>query len=171
MKKRSVAAVILLPIITIGIYALYWFVKTKGELNEKGASIPTAWLLIIPLVNIWWIWKYFDGVDHVTNGKVNGVLMFVLDLFVTALIPMAICQDAYNKMSIEGAVVADNPVAPVEATEAVVDSAVPASPESQAEPMAENSQQETTTPSTDRPSESQNPVAEGENNPPLNPVV
>lgn len=98
MKKRNVLAVIFLPIITLGIYALYWFVKTKGELNQKGATIPTAWLLIVPFVNIWWIWKYYEGVDHVTNSKVNGVLMFVLDIFVTSLIPMAICQDAYNKM-------------------------------------------------------------------------
>jgi len=99
MKNRSVISVILLPFVTFGIYALYWFVTTKGELNVKGAEIPTAWFLIIPIVNIWWIWKYFEGAEKVTNGKVNGVLCFVLDLFVTAVVPMALCQDAYNKLS------------------------------------------------------------------------
>src|SRR6187402_1071217 len=98
MKKRNVIAVFLLPIITIGIYYFYWFAKTKGELNSKGAQIPTTWLIIVPLVNLWWIWKYYEGAEHVTEGKTNGILMFVLDIFVTSLIPMAICQDAYNKI-------------------------------------------------------------------------
>lgn len=99
MKNRNVLAVIFLPFITFGIYALYWFVKTKGELNNKGAEIPTAILIIVPLVNIYWMWKYFEGAEKVTGGKTNGILMFVLALFVTSLIPMALCQDAYNKIS------------------------------------------------------------------------
>ena len=98
MQKRSIAAVILLPLITFGIYAIYWFVKTKGELNERGADIPTAWLIIVPLVNLWWLWKYFEAAEQVTGGKVNALLNFLLDIFITALIPMAICQDAYNKL-------------------------------------------------------------------------
>jgi membrane protease YdiL (CAAX protease family) len=106
MKNRSIVAVILLPFVTLGIYALYWFVSTKGELNAKGAEIPTAWLLILPLVNIWWVWKYFEGAEKVTSGKVNGVLNFILDILVTSLIPMALCQDAYNKMSENSAPVA-----------------------------------------------------------------
>jgi len=98
MKNRSIVGVILIPFITFGIYAIYWFVSTKKELNRNGAEIPTAWLLIVPLVNIWWMWKYYEGAEKVTNNKVSGVLMFVLDLFITALIPMAICQDAYNNL-------------------------------------------------------------------------
>ena len=56
MRKRSVVGVIVFPFLTLGIYLLYWFVSTKNELKEKGADIPTAWLLIIPFVNIYWIW-------------------------------------------------------------------------------------------------------------------
>jgi hypothetical protein len=101
MKNRSVLAVVLLPFITFGIYTLYWHVSTKRELNAKGAEIPTAWLIIIPLVNIWWTWKYYEGAEKVTDGKVSGVLMFVLALLVTSLISSAICQDAYNKLSMQ----------------------------------------------------------------------
>jgi hypothetical protein len=53
MKKRSPIAVLFLPIITFGIYVLVWYVKTKDEMNTLGASLPTAWLLIIPLANIY----------------------------------------------------------------------------------------------------------------------
>ena len=99
MKNRNVIAVVLLPFVTLGIYSIYWFVKTKGELNMRGAEIPTAWLLIIPLVNIFWMWKYYEGAEKVTAGKVNGILLFVLHLLVTSIISTAICQDAYNKLT------------------------------------------------------------------------
>ncbi len=91
MEKRSLAAVVILPFVTFGIYAIYWFVKTKGELNNKGAEIPTAWLLIVPFVNIYWLWKYFEGAEKVTNGKANAILNFLLQIFVTPIISMAIC--------------------------------------------------------------------------------
>jgi len=98
MINRSVAAVVLLPFVTFGIYTLYWYVSTKGELNQKGAQIPTAWLLIIPFVNLFWIFKYYEGAEQVTSDKVNGVLMFVLALLVTPIISSAMCQDAYNNL-------------------------------------------------------------------------
>jgi membrane protease YdiL (CAAX protease family) len=102
MKRRSIAGVIIFPFLTLGIYTLYWFVKTKGELNAKGAQIPTAWLVIIPLVNIWWVWKYFEGAQTVSEGRLNGILNFVLYLFFTLIVPMVICQLDYNKQG-EGA--------------------------------------------------------------------
>ena len=73
MKQRSVAAVVLLPLVTFGIYNLYWHVSTKGELNERGASIPTAWLLIIPIANLFWLYKYYEGAEQVTDKKVNAI--------------------------------------------------------------------------------------------------
>ena len=102
MKNRSVLAVVLLPFVTFGIYTLYWFVSTKGELNERGAEIPTALLIIVPIANIYWMWKYFEGAEKVTNGKVNGVLAFILGIFVTNLVSSALCQDAYNNLAIAG---------------------------------------------------------------------
>ena len=99
MKNRSVVAVVLLPFVTFGIYSIYWAVSTKGELNSKGAEIPTAWLLIIPLVNIFWMWKYYEGAEKVTNGKVNGILMFVSELLGIGIVSRALSQDAYNNLS------------------------------------------------------------------------
>jgi hypothetical protein len=99
MKQRSVIAVVLLPFVTLGIYTWYWLVSTKGELNERGAEIPTAWLILIPLVNIYWLWKYYEGAQKVSNEKISGVLMFVLHLFVAGVVSAAICQDTYNKMT------------------------------------------------------------------------
>ncbi len=98
MKQRSPIAVFLLPFITFGIYSLYWMVKTKGEMNEKGSKIPTAWLIIVPFVNIWWMWKYGEGVGEVTNEKMSGVIAFILMLLL-GNIGQAIIQDSFNKVA------------------------------------------------------------------------
>jgi len=97
MENRNPVAVALLTLITFGIYGIYWYVKTKGEMNEKGANIPTAWLIIVPFVSIWWMYKYCEGADEVTKGEMSTVLGFVL-LFFLGLIGMAIIQDAFNKV-------------------------------------------------------------------------
>ncbi|MFC1860030.1 DUF4234 domain-containing protein [Chloroflexota bacterium] len=54
MQHREPVMVFLLSVITFGLYSLFWLVATKDQMNAKGAQIPTAWLIIIPLVNIWW---------------------------------------------------------------------------------------------------------------------
>jgi membrane protease YdiL (CAAX protease family) len=95
--KRSIVKVYLLGIITLGIYFLYWLVKTKNELNELGAEIPTAWLIIIPIVNIYWYYKYAEGFAKVTK-KESAILWFLLFFFVGIIMP-AIVQSELNKLA------------------------------------------------------------------------
>jgi len=97
MKQRSPIAVLLLPLITFGIYSIVWLVKTKGEMNSRGAEIPTAWLIIIPFVNVWWMWKYSEGVERVTAANISGVVSFIL-LFLLGSIGQAIIQNSFNKV-------------------------------------------------------------------------
>lgn len=112
MKHRSPIAVLLLPFITFGIYSIVWEVKTKGELNSQGATIPTAWLLIVPIVNIWWLYKYCEGVDEVTKGKMSAVISFLL-LFLLGFIGQAIIQTEYNNLA-AGPAAPETPTVPVE---------------------------------------------------------
>jgi hypothetical protein len=109
MENRSLVTVFLLTFVTFGIYGIYWHVKTKGEMNARGAEIPTAWLLIVPFVNIWWLWKYCEGVEHVTGGKLSTVTAFLV-LWLLGFIGMLIAQDAFNK--VQGAPAAAAPQAP-----------------------------------------------------------
>jgi len=102
MNKRSVVAVILLTCITFGIYSIVWFVKTKGEMVKHGADIPTAWLMIVPIANIYWQWKWAGGVEHFTRGKTQQVIAFIL-IFLLGIIGMAIIQASFNKAIDEGA--------------------------------------------------------------------
>lgn len=116
MKHRSPIAVFLLPFVTFGIYGLYWEVKTKGEMTALGADIPTAWLIIVPFVNIWWLWKYSQGVEHVTGGKLSGVLSFVM-LWLLGSIGAAIIQDSFNNnVAVAAPVVGAAAEAPVDPT-------------------------------------------------------
>jgi cytochrome bd-type quinol oxidase subunit 2 len=100
MTKRSVVAVILLTIVTLGIYGIVWLVKTKGEMVKCGADIPTAWLLLVGVIffpiTIWWQWKFAGGVEHVTRGKMSQVIAFIL-IFLLGLIGIAIIQAELNK--------------------------------------------------------------------------
>jgi membrane protein YdbS with pleckstrin-like domain len=97
MENRSLGKVFILTIITFGFYGLYWHVKTKGEMNARGAAIPTAWLLIVPFINIWWLWKYADGVEMVTDRKLSTAVGFLI-LWLLGIIGMVIVQDAFNKV-------------------------------------------------------------------------
>jgi len=125
MKKRNPFVVFLLTIITLGIYGLYWLVSTKGEMNAKGEKIPTAWLLLVSIVPVigwfvalYWLYKYSEGVDHVTGGQTAAILAFLV-LWLIGPIGMAIVQAGFNKVGAseskpaEAAPAAEAPAAPV----------------------------------------------------------
>ncbi len=97
MKHRSPAAPLLLPFITFGIYTLVWYVKTKNEMNQvnTGTRIPTAWLIIVPFVNIWWMWRYAVGVKEFTQNRLSDVGAFLL-IFLLGMIGDAIVQSKFN---------------------------------------------------------------------------
>src|SRR5665213_874145 len=126
MKQRSPAAVFLLSLITFGIYALVWEVKTKGELNAQGADIPTAWLLIIPLANLYWIWKYCVGVEKVSNGQISAVLALILMLLLS-IVGFAILQSEFNKLGAAPVGAAPTP-GPMPAVDPTVATTAPVGP-------------------------------------------
>ena len=97
IKRRNPALVIIFTIITFGIYGIYWFVKTKNEINSLGAEIPTAWLLIIPIANLYWEYKYAEGFSKYVKKDDNAILWFLLLLFV-APVAMIIFQVELNKL-------------------------------------------------------------------------
>lgn len=96
VKHRNIFLVYLLTFITFGLYGLYWYVSTKEEINSFGASIPTAWLIIIPIANIYWIYKYAEGYSNFVKKDNNAILWFLLMFFVGIIIP-ALVQSELNK--------------------------------------------------------------------------
>ena len=98
MHKREPLLVFFLAIITFGIYGLVWYVWTKHEMKRAGAQIPTCWLLIIPFVNWYWMWKFSQGVEMVTNKEMSAGAAFLL-IFFLGVIGMAIVQSSLNKVA------------------------------------------------------------------------
>lgn len=97
IKYRNVVVVYLLGFITFGIYFLYWMVKTKGEINRMGGDIPTSFLIIVPIANLYWIYKYCDCFSVYVKKDNNGILWFILYLVSSGLVMPAIVQIELNK--------------------------------------------------------------------------
>lgn len=98
IKYRNIFLVYLFGIITLGIYFIYWLVSTKNEINSLGAKIPTAWLLIIPIANIYWMYRYCEGFSLKVKKDNNAILWFILYILISIVIP-GIVQSELNKLS------------------------------------------------------------------------
>lgn len=101
IKKRNILAVYLLSFITFGIYLLYWQVQTKKEMNSLGAKIPTAWLLIVPIANIYWMYKYCEAFSQFVKRDNNAIMWFLLHFFVGIVMP-AVVQSGLNSLAAGG---------------------------------------------------------------------
>lgn len=98
VKNRNIFLVYLFSFITLGIYAVYWMVSTKNEINSKGAKIPTGWLLIVPIANIYWVYKYCEGFAVNIKKDDNAILWFIVYILVSVIMP-AIVQSELNKIA------------------------------------------------------------------------
>jgi bacteriorhodopsin len=96
-QERNILLVYILSFVTFGIYFIYWLYKTKNELNELGANIPSFILFFIPIANIYWLYKYTEGWAYVTK-KDNTILYFILFLFVSIIMPYFV-QKELNQMA------------------------------------------------------------------------
>ena len=76
MVKRNLFLVWLLTSLTQGLYTLFWYVKTKREMTNLGESIRPAWMLIIPVVNWYWLWNYSQAVSKVINQKLRPITVY-----------------------------------------------------------------------------------------------
>ena len=76
--ERNVFLIYLFTFLTLGIYGIYWMVSTKNELNKFGADIPTGWLIVVPIANIYWIYKYCEGFSEKLKKDNNTILWFIV---------------------------------------------------------------------------------------------
>ena len=76
MVKRNLLLVWLLTSLTQGLYTLFWYVKTKREMTNLGENIRPAWMLIIPVVNWYWLWNYSQAVSKIINQKLRPITVY-----------------------------------------------------------------------------------------------
>lgn len=98
VQKRDIVMVYLLGFITLGIYFIYWFVQTKNEMNGMGADIPTAWLMIVPIANLYLMYKYCEAFSIRVKKDNNAIMWFILYVIVGIIMP-ALVQSELNKLA------------------------------------------------------------------------
>lgn len=81
--KRNMIAQVGLMIITLGIYAIYWFYKISEEMKflaKDTQASPALWtvLLFIPFANIWSYYKFSEIYEKISSDNFNKWLLFVL---------------------------------------------------------------------------------------------
>lgn len=98
IKHKNIFLVYLFSFITFGIYWLVWTVKSKRDLNALGADIPTSWLLMVPIANFYWLYRYSEGYAKVSkNGSsVLWFLVFAIFGFVTPFLVQSTINDHSN---------------------------------------------------------------------------
>ena len=102
MPKRAVWKVVLLWCFTGAIYPIYWLVQTKDEMNRQlGDDIPTGWLLIVPIAQFYWLWRWSGGIHKMTRGKLQQPVAFLLCFL--SVLGAAIIQNAFNEAIDENA--------------------------------------------------------------------
>lgn len=108
LKKRSVPAIVILTIVTCGIYGLYWSWCAIKELHEAGKSSNMA-----PLAQFLLFFVYVGGIIFGINAnenlnairrakgvpeKDNKVLYIVLYIFLP-IVAMALIQKEMNELA------------------------------------------------------------------------
>ncbi|MFH1240165.1 MAG: carboxypeptidase regulatory-like domain-containing protein [Candidatus Diapherotrites archaeon] len=85
IKYRNPILVILLTVVTLGIYGIYWMYKTKKEINSLGAKIPNIILLFIPLIQLFFIYKYADGYAKFVKKDNKTIIWLLLFIFLSPI--------------------------------------------------------------------------------------
>jgi hypothetical protein len=89
IKHRSLIAVFLLNCITLSLYQIYWFFITKTEMNVVNSDrdkVPFFLWIFVPIINIWWFYRYCRGMEAVTKGALNKWLAFFIPVIVAIVV-------------------------------------------------------------------------------------
>jgi hypothetical protein len=73
--------------------------KTKHEINDLGAHIPTSILIFIPIANIYWLYRYSEGFSTYVKRDSNPLLCFIVFFLIEPVMP-AIVQSELNRVAV-----------------------------------------------------------------------
>lgn len=88
IKHRSLIGITILSALTLGIYPIYWYFITKTEMNVvngRAAKVPFFLWFFIPIINIWWLWRFAKAIEKITKGSVNRWSAFLGPIFLSLL--------------------------------------------------------------------------------------
>lgn len=89
LKHRSLIGVFLLNCITLTLYYIYWFFITKTEMNvinSRDAKVPFFLWFFVPIVNIWWFYRFCKAMEVSTKGRLNKWLAFFAPILIGVIV-------------------------------------------------------------------------------------
>ena len=114
MEKRNIATLIILSIVTCGIYALYWFVVTTNDIENAlgsksdGACKSGGAALLLSIVTcgiytFYWYYKEAERIETLNNERglrssTEGWVYILLCFIGLEIVAMAIMQDQLNRI-------------------------------------------------------------------------
>ena len=106
IKRRNMVVQIILMIVTLGIYAIYWFHVTLKELhrangNDEGAGMWT-FFSIIPLVQLFAFWHHSFEYARFVDNKYPGIAIFILWIVFNPVVWFLVQNDLNRAASQQG---------------------------------------------------------------------
>ncbi len=111
VPTRSIAACIILSIVTCGIYALVWFYQLNEDTRNltrdyEGQTSGVALVLSLVTCGIYqlfWMYKQGDKIDRFkasrgVPGGNAGILYLILAIIGLGIVSLALMQDELNKI-------------------------------------------------------------------------
>lgn len=89
LKHRSLLGVFLLNCITLTLYQIYWFFISKTEMNvinSRENKVPFFLWFFIPIINIWWFYRFCKGMEAATKGALNKWLAFFAPVIIAIIV-------------------------------------------------------------------------------------
>ena len=105
MRKRNLVFVLVLSIVTVGLYDIYWAFSTRNELKRLGQDVPSPWIAFLPTIGLFTIIfaQLFIHYHEANNALQYGVnnsngLVTIINIFsaifgfiaVVAILPLAL---------------------------------------------------------------------------------
>ncbi len=105
IQKRDLITIVLLSIITLGIYSLYWMYKITDELNNeptpsswntKGGTVVIFSIITLGIYTVYWAYKIGEKLRKDPNDN-RPILYLILQLIVS-IVAIVIIQNDLNKI-------------------------------------------------------------------------
>lgn len=101
--KRSIASVIILSIITCGIYSLFLMVNLNNEFAIQNNENANGWMVVFLTIitcgiyGIIWFYKMGQEIEK-AGGKNEGTIYLILSLFGLGLVGLCLMQVQENNI-------------------------------------------------------------------------
>ena len=106
IKNRNMLVQFGLFVVTLGIYAIYWYYSTLKELHiangkDEGAGLWTV-LALIPIANFFSWWHYSSEFARFTNDRYPSILTFILWIVFSPVVWLIVQMELNKAAPAEG---------------------------------------------------------------------